>query len=39
MKGRTKRETGGVVAKNKKPEMVYAGAGSNVAKEADEYKR
>jgi hypothetical protein len=39
MKGRTKRETGGVVAKNKKPEMVYAGADSNVAKEADEYKR
>ena len=39
MKGRKGRETGGVVAKDKKPEMVYAGAGSNVAKEADEYKR
>jgi hypothetical protein len=39
MKGRIGRKTGGVVAKNKKPEMVYAGADSNVAKEADEYKR
>ena len=39
MKGRSGRNTGGVVAKNKKPEMVYAGADSNVAKEADEYKR
>lgn len=39
MKGRKGRETGGVVVKDKKPEMVYAGADSNVAKEADEYKR
>lgn len=39
MKGRSGRKTGGVVAKNKKPEMAYAGGDSNVAKEADEYKR
>ena len=35
MKGRT---TGGVVAKDKAPSEVYAGAGSNVAKEAKERK-
>lgn len=39
MKGRSGRKTGGVVAKNKKPEMAYAGGDSNVAKAADEYKR
>ena len=35
MKG---RKTGGVVAKDKAPSEVYAGAGSNVVKEAKERK-
>lgn len=39
MKGRSKRAGGGVVDKDDAPRMVYAGAGSNVVKEADERKR
>jgi hypothetical protein len=38
MKGRIARNTGGVVAKNKAPTMVYAGKDSNVAKEAKQRK-
>ena len=38
MKGRIARKTGGVVAKNKAPSEVYAGAGSNVVKEAKQRK-
>lgn len=36
MKG---RKTGGVVANDKAPKEVYAGAGSNVVKEAEQKKR
>ena len=39
MKGRIARKTGGVVAKNVAPSEVYAGAGSNVVKEAKQRKR
>ncbi|RUV86931.1 hypothetical protein EOA60_20795 [Mesorhizobium sp. M1A.F.Ca.IN.020.06.1.1] len=38
MKGKAKRAGGGVVAKDPSPKEVYAGGGSNVAKEADERK-
>lgn len=38
MKGRIARKTGGTVAKNKAPTDVYAGAGSNVVKEAKKRK-
>jgi len=38
MKGRIARKTGGVVAKNTAPKMVYAGKDSNVAKEAKQRK-
>ncbi|TIS95923.1 MAG: hypothetical protein E5W99_04215 [Mesorhizobium sp.] len=34
MKGKAKRAGGGVVAKDPSPKEVYAGGGSNVAKEA-----
>lgn len=37
MKGK-KRASGGVVDKDESPKEVYAGAGSNVVKEADERK-
>jgi len=40
MKSKMKcRASGGVVPKDEKPKTVYAGAGSNVVKEADERKR
>lgn len=39
MKGRKGRATGGVVDKDESPREVYAGAGSNVVREADERKR
>lgn len=39
MKGRITRKTGGVVEKNPAPSDVYAGANSNVVKEAKERKR
>jgi len=38
MKGRIARKTGGVVVKDSAPKMVYAGADSNVAKEAKQRK-
>lgn len=38
MKGKAKRKDGGVVPKDPSPKEVYAGAGSNVVKEADERK-
>jgi len=38
MKGKMKRAGGGVVPKDPSPKEVYAGAGSNVVKEADERK-
>lgn len=38
MKGKAKRAGGGVVPKDPSPKKVYAGAGSNVVKEADERK-
>jgi hypothetical protein len=38
MKGKMKRAGGGVVPKDESPKEVYAGAGSNVVKEADERK-
>lgn len=39
MKGRKHRAGGGVVDKDESPREVYAGAGSNVVKEADERKK
>lgn len=39
MKGRTGRAGGGVVDRDDAPKEVYAGAGSNVVKEAMERKR
>lgn len=39
MKARHKRAAGGVVDKDPSPTDVYAGAGSNVIKEAEERKR
>jgi len=38
MKGKMKRAGGGVVPKDESPKKVYAGADSNVVKEADERK-
>lgn len=38
MKGHKKRAYGGVVEKDESPKEVYAGAGSNVVKEAEERK-
>ena len=38
MKARHKKATGGVVEKNESPRDTYAGAESNVRKEADERK-
>lgn len=39
MKGKKCRAGGGVVVKDEAPKEVYAGAGSNVVKEAEERKR
>ncbi len=39
MKGRNARKSGGVVMKNSAPTDVYAGASSEVVKEANEYNR
>ena len=39
MRGRIARKTGGTVVKDAAPKMVYAGADSNVAKEAKQRKR
>ena len=39
MKGKKHRATGGVVDKDESPREVYAGAGSNVIKEAEERKK